>query len=109
MPHTKDRSQISASELEKLRKNICHSRQEGDLPAKCREDIPVLPEEFQLTRYGSQFLIFDSGVGDPQRMFIFASEHSIRFLAGCDHWYADGMANVMEKSSLVSWLNFHFK
>ena len=41
---------------------------------KAREEIPELPVQYQLTVNGEQFMIFDSGIGDHERMFIFASE-----------------------------------
>ena len=54
-----------------------------------REEIPVLCQEYQLTTNGDQFLVFDSGIGDPERIFIFASNLGLQFLYECDHWYAD--------------------
>ena len=38
-----------------------------------REEIPVLCQEYQLTTNGDQFLVFENGIGDPERIFIFAS------------------------------------
>ena len=38
-----------------------------------RDEIPVLPLEYQQTTNGVQFSIYDSGVGDAERIFIFAS------------------------------------
>ena len=54
-----------------------------------RDEIPILPLEYQQTANGEQFLIYDSGVGDAERIFIFASESGLRFLSECDHWYGD--------------------
>lgn len=45
------------------------------------EVIPVLPAEYQVTANNEHFPIVDSGVGDQERIFIFASETGIPFLA----------------------------
>ena len=34
-------------------------------------------------------MIFDSGIGDHERIFIFASELCLQCLAESEHWYAD--------------------
>ena len=34
-------------------------------------------------------MIFDSGIGDHERMFLFASELGLQCLAESEHWYAD--------------------
>ena len=43
---------------------------------------------------GEPFLIYDSGVGDPERVFIFASEIGLQSLRESEHWYADGTLKV---------------
>ena len=45
------------------------------------EVIPVLPAEYQATASNEYFPIGDCGVGDQERIFIFASESRIPFLA----------------------------
>ena len=59
-----------------------------------REEIPILPQEYQLTTNGDQFLVFDSGIGDPERIFIFTSDLGLQFLYESDQWYADGTFKV---------------
>ena len=59
------------------------------IPAR-REDIPVLPNDFQRTDRGDRFLLFDSGVGDINRIIIFATDNSISLLAESSHWFMDG-------------------
>ena len=54
----------------------------------------IVTLEYQQTANGEQFLIYDSGVGDAERIFIFASESGLRFLSECDHWYGDGTVKV---------------
>ena len=34
-------------------------------------------------------LVYDSGVGNKGRIFIFASRDALQFLADSEHWYAD--------------------
>ena len=58
------------------------------------EEIQVLPQEYQLTTNGDQFLIFNSGIGDPDRIFIFTSDLGLQFLYERDHWYAGGIFKV---------------
>ena len=79
-----------------LRRNIRKVRENFDTPPNpaTREEIPELPEQYQLTVNGEQFMIFDSGIGDHERMFIFASELGLKFLAESEHWYADGTFKV---------------
>ena len=37
----------------------------------------MLPERYQVTRAGEQFLAFGSGVGDNERILIFATQQGI--------------------------------
>ena len=56
-----------------LRRNIRHARQDRNMPPNplTKNDIPVLPQQYQETTTGDNFLMFDSGVEDPNRIFIF--------------------------------------
>ena len=36
-----------------------------------KEDMPVLPQEYQMTGTGERFLLYDSTVRNINRMFIF--------------------------------------
>ena len=78
--------------LETLRRNIHHSRQHRNmLPTLAhREDISDLPQTYRTTVSGDSFLVYDSGVGDKERTFIFASQDALHFLVDSRHWYADG-------------------
>ena len=82
--------------IDTLRRNVRHSRQDRDLPPNPirREDIPALPPAYNITTNGDPFLVLDSGVGDHERMFIFASPQGLQFLADSEHWYADGTFKV---------------
>ena len=49
----------------------------------------MLPERYLVTKAGEQFLIFDSGVGDNERILIFATQQGIHFLFNNSHWFMD--------------------
>ena len=55
-----------------------------------RQDIPVIPQLYQLTDGGAQFLLFDSGAGDENRILIFSALEAIQLLAKNEHWFMDG-------------------
>ena len=59
-----------------MRRHIRHTREKNDLPANPanRQEIPALPDRFRNTLADERFLLFDSGVGDQNRIFIFASD-----------------------------------
>ena len=74
-----------------LRKNIRKARKDFGTPPNpaIREEIlELLPEQYQLTVNGQEFMIFVSGIGDHERMFIFASEFGLQCLGESEHWYA---------------------
>ena len=79
-----------------LRRNIRHARQDRNMPPNplTRDAIPILPQQYQETTTGENFLVFDSGVGDPNRIFIFGSNQGLEYLSQSGHWYADGTFKV---------------
>ena len=82
---------LNLPNLDNLRRNIHRHRQEQNilpnLPRK--EDLSVLPHEYQMTGTGERFLLFDSGEGDINRMFIFATNYGIDMLANSSQWFGD--------------------
>ena len=82
--------------LETLRRNVCHSRQDRNMPPTPahREDIPDLPPAYCSTTNGDPFLVYDSDAGDEERIFVFASQDALQFLADSEHWYPDGTFRV---------------
>ena len=54
----------------------------------------MIPQQYCETEDGQNFLIFDSGVADPDRILIFSSEQQLQFLSISDHWFADGTFKV---------------
>ena len=74
-----------------LKRNIRACLWENTLPnPQTGEKIPVLPQECQFTTNGHQFLVFDSGIGNLDKIFTFASDHGLQCLFECDHWYPNG-------------------
>ena len=50
----------------------------------------MLPHEYQMTGTVERFLLFDTGVGDVNRMLVFATDDGIDMLANSSKWFGDG-------------------
>ena len=59
-----------------------------------REDTPVLPNEYQITKSREQFFMFDSSEEDPEGMLILDSEIGISFSSELDNCFSDGTFRV---------------
>ena len=88
---------INLPSVETLRRNIRSVRQERNLPPLPINiaAIPAIPHEFQITENGEQFLLYDSGVGDEERILVFGSPQGLQLLSQSDNWYADGTFKVI--------------
>ena len=62
-----------------------------------RENMPDLPQVHRTTANGDPFLVYDSSVGDEERIFVFASQDALQVLANSQHWYAVGTFSVCPK------------
>ena len=73
---------VNLPNLSNLRRNIRRQRQEQNiLPNPPREeDVPVLPHKYQTAGRGERFLLFDNGLGDSNKTFIFATNDGIDML-----------------------------
>ena len=84
--------------LHHIRRTIRLQRQNNEnlppLPPR-RDAIPILPQEFQTTHSGQQFLLYDSGVADANRIFIFGSPDAVSLLEQSAHWFCDGTFKVV--------------
>ena len=49
-----------------------------------------LPDEYKKLPTGENFLIFDSGVGDINRILIFGTDKTSSLLAQSPNWFVDG-------------------
>ena len=56
----------------------------------------VIPEQFQQTTTGEQFLLFDSGPGEA-RILIFSTFNNLEMLSKCNSWFADGTFKTVPK------------
>ena len=55
-----------------MRRDIRRQRDDHKMPA-----APVLPNNYKVTNREDRFLLFDSGVGDVNRLIIFAINNAI--------------------------------
>ena len=74
---------VNLPQINNLKCTIHSQRKDNDLPPAllCREDIPVLPGRYRVTKAGKQFMFFDSGVG----ILVFATQQGIHFLSNNSH------------------------
>ena len=81
--------------LENMKRTIRNQRG-NDLPLNPvnRAGIPDLPQEFQVTMNNERFLLFDSGVGDQNRIILFCTDRALDLLSRSNDWYADGTFRV---------------
>lgn len=55
----------------------------------------VIPDKYQRLPDNEQFLLFDSGVGDDERLLIFATPTGLNTLSASSHWFVDGTFKVV--------------
>ena len=79
-----------------MRRNSRRQRDDHNMAAvpQRRKGIPVLPNNYQVRNRRDRFLLFDSGVGDVNRLIIFATNDAVRLLATNHHWFMDGTLKV---------------
>ena len=87
---------VNLPSMDTMRRNIRAARQDRNEPPNPinRAAIPVIPQLYQSTENGDQFLLYDSGNGDPERIIIFSSQQAIQFMSDSEHWFADGTFKV---------------
>ena len=87
---------INLPRIENIRRNIRRYRESHNLPANPnnRADIPEIPQNLRETSDGQNFLLYDNGVGDVNRILIFATERGTNLLKQSDHWFGDGTFKV---------------
>ena len=57
--------------------------------AKVAEEI-IIPEKYKLSLKGQQFLLYDSGIGDINRLIVFGTSQMLSLLRETTSWFADG-------------------
>lgn len=54
----------------------------------------VIPDTLKITTRNQNFLLWDSGNNDPNRMFMFGTEENLNILQQHGHWFVDGTFKV---------------
>ena len=54
----------------------------------------VVPDPLKYTYNNELFLLADSGYGDDERIFLFATENNLKMLTSASEWYVDGTFEV---------------
>jgi hypothetical protein len=83
---------VNLPRIEHIRRTIRRFRAVAGDPVNPRDraNVPIIPDEFQVTSNGDRFLLHDSGVGDADRMIIFGTDQCLDLLKQSDHWFCDG-------------------
>ena len=87
---------VALPSLNNMRCNICHQRDDHNMPVvpQQREDIPVLPNNYQVMNKEDRFLLFDSDAEDVNHLIILATNDAIQLFATTPHWFMDGTFRV---------------
>lgn len=87
---------VNLPKMDNMRRTIRRYREGQGLPndPQSRATIPVIPNDLQLTSDGNRFLLYDSGVGDINRIIIFGTDQCLDLLRQSDHWFGDGTFSV---------------
>ena len=88
---------VNLPRIENVRRTIRRYRENNPgLPAnpQNRAGIPVIPNDLQTTSNGDRFLLHDSGVGDANRIIVFATDQALDLMRQSDHWFGDGTFSV---------------
>ena len=61
----------------------------------------IIPDIYRITLKGELLLIYDSGIGDSNRMLIFSAPKMLSLLQGSQSWYADGTFKVVLTNKVI--------
>ncbi|XP_064467768.1 uncharacterized protein LOC135378621 [Ornithodoros turicata] len=75
-----------------LRRNRAREQRPHVLPTSLSE--LTIPAEYAMKNDGTQFLLYDSGLGHTERVIIFGSPAMLSALRSSDFWLADGTFKV---------------
>ena len=87
---------VNLPRLENVRRTMRYREGDPGIPAnpQNRANVPVIPNDLEITNNGNRFLLYDSGVGDANRIIIFATDQCLDLLKQSDHWFDDGTFSV---------------
>ena len=74
---------VNMPRLDNVKRAVRRYRNGNDaLPANPhhRAGIPIIPQNFAVTTHGDRFLLYDSGVGDANRILMFATDDALALL-----------------------------
>ena len=57
---------------------------------KILTDVADIPESLKITHGGEEFLYYDSGSQDPEKLLIYATPSYLGVLEDSERWYCDG-------------------
>ena len=95
---------VNLPAMKDIKKMIRRHRFDNNIPPipLRRQDIPVIAQPYQLTNGGAQFLLFDCGAGDENRILIFSMQEAIQLLARNEHWFMDGTFSCVHRFFIKS-------
>ena len=78
--------------IQHLRRQIRRQRQaiHAPQPLPTNRSTVELPDDYKKLPNGENFLLFDSGVGDINRILIFGTDKTSSLLAQSPNWFMDG-------------------
>lgn len=92
MENLSQAASIQMVPLRFVRRTVRRVRQAITAPQPIPADRATLelPEEYRTLANGENFVLFDSGVGDSNRIIVFGTERSCSIISQGQHWFADG-------------------
>jgi hypothetical protein len=100
--------------IQHLRRNIRRVKQKKNAVHPLPVDRTFeIPEEYKSLADGENFLLYDSGCDDPNRILIFGTERTLNLLKDSQHWFMDGTFKVVPElffsiiysTSSCNWIN----
>lgn len=78
-----------AAMINRKRKRVHHAP-----PCPISRNGFIIPDNYTVTMSGEQFLLFDSGMDDEDRILIFGTNRMVQLMAQYQHWFIDGTFSV---------------
>ena len=97
MENISDQAAVKLPAIRNIRQCVLRHRKDAGNPPpvpRTRGDI-VIPDEYQITRSGERFLMYDTGAVDEDRILIFGTERNLQILETSQNWFCDGTFNVV--------------
>ena len=83
------------SKFDSIKRTICRQRCSESFTLSALPEEISIPKKFKITLKGQQFLLFDSGIGDVERLLIFGTTQMLTLLRDSNSWFADGTFKVV--------------